>query len=168
MSQKRLSNFDRVSLDVSSLLSLVLLQGPRPSAFIIEKTMDKGQTWQPALHLATDCRKSFPGIPTASPVDLDHTYCYTLPPTDEEPYRDHTVRTRTQEINKKKTYQKRLLLIYPCIYISLIHLNYDLTLITLIFSFMLLYYCSIQNVYLFTWCDHQNDIIIILTFLFLD
>ncbi|XP_074523144.1 laminin subunit beta-3 isoform X2 [Halichoeres trimaculatus] len=72
--------------------NLVLtFKGPRPSAFVIEKTLDKGKTWQPALHLATDCRRSFPGIPTASPVDLDHTYCYTLPSTDEEPYRDHTI-----------------------------------------------------------------------------
>lgn len=68
------------------------LQGPRPSEFVIERTLDNGRTWEPALYLATDCEKAFPGIPTATPLRLDETYCYTLPPTEANPYQDHTVR----------------------------------------------------------------------------
>ncbi|KAM7006218.1 laminin subunit beta-3 [Tautogolabrus adspersus] len=84
-----------IELDLDNLFQLdnlvLSFKGPRPSAFVIERTQDKGKTWQPTLYLATDCRKSFPGIPTASPVDLDQTYCYTLPHTGENPYQDHTV-----------------------------------------------------------------------------
>uniref|UniRef100_UPI0037E7B566 laminin subunit beta-3 n=1 Tax=Semicossyphus pulcher TaxID=241346 RepID=UPI0037E7B566 len=74
------------------LENLVLtFKGPRPSAFVVERTLDNGRTWQPTLHLATDCQRTFPGIPTTTPLSLDETYCYTLPPTGANPYQDHTV-----------------------------------------------------------------------------
>ena len=76
-----------------SHLFFFFFQGPRPSAFIIERTQDNGETWEPALYLATDCRRAFPGVPTSTPLRLDDTYCYTLPPTGNNPYQDHTVRT---------------------------------------------------------------------------
>uniref|UniRef100_A0A3Q3WTD4 Laminin N-terminal domain-containing protein n=1 Tax=Mola mola TaxID=94237 RepID=A0A3Q3WTD4_MOLML len=66
------------------------LQGPRPSDFVIERTQDNGTTWQPALYLATDCQKAFPGILKTTPLRLDEPYCYTLPPTNSNPYQDHT------------------------------------------------------------------------------
>lgn len=67
-------------------------QGPRPSQLVLEKTTDNGRTWQPAIYFATDCRRAFPQVPTTTPLSLDETYCYTLPPTDQNPYRDHTVK----------------------------------------------------------------------------
>lgn len=70
------------------------LQGPRPSAMVIERTMDGGRTWQPAIYMATDCPKSYPGILTSVPLTLDQTYCYTLPPTGANPYQDHMVRIK--------------------------------------------------------------------------
>ncbi|KAE8297870.1 Laminin subunit beta-3 [Larimichthys crocea] len=72
--------------------NLVLnFKGPRPSKFIIERTLDNGRTWQPALYLATDCQKAFPGVPTRTPLSLEDTYCYTLPPTGANPYQDHRI-----------------------------------------------------------------------------
>ncbi|XP_061640126.1 laminin subunit beta-3-like isoform X2 [Phyllopteryx taeniolatus] len=82
-------------LDLNNLFNLDNLilnfKGPRPSAMVIEKSMDNGRTWQPGLYLATDCQKSFPGVSTATPVTVDQTYCYTLPPTGLNPYQDHTI-----------------------------------------------------------------------------
>ncbi|XP_049426216.1 laminin subunit beta-3 isoform X1 [Epinephelus fuscoguttatus] len=84
-----------LQLDLDNLFQLDNLvlnfKGPRPNAFVIEKTLDKGKTWQPALYLATDCDRTFPGVPTATPLTLDDTYCYTLPPTGGNPYQDHTI-----------------------------------------------------------------------------
>nr|XP_046236163.1 laminin subunit beta-3-like isoform X2 [Scatophagus argus]XP_046236168.1 laminin subunit beta-3-like isoform X2 [Scatophagus argus] len=84
-----------LELDLGSLFQLDNLvlnfKGPRPSEFIIERTLDNGRTWQPALYLATNCQKAFPDIPTTTPLNLDETYCYTLPPTGANPYQDHTV-----------------------------------------------------------------------------
>ncbi|KAM9361786.1 laminin subunit beta-3 [Symphorus nematophorus] len=78
--------------DLFQLDNLVLsFKGPRPSAFVIERTQDKGRTWEPALYLSTDCQRSFPGVPTSTPLHLDDTYCYTLPPTGNNPYQDHTI-----------------------------------------------------------------------------
>lgn len=79
--------------EIFSLLICFSLQGPRPSALVIEKTLDNSRTWAPALYLATDCQKAFPGVPTTTPLTLDQTYCYTLPPTGANPYQDHTVST---------------------------------------------------------------------------
>ncbi|XP_030584440.1 laminin subunit beta-3 [Archocentrus centrarchus] len=84
-----------LQLDLKSLFQLdnlvLKFKGPRPSALVIEKTLDNGKTWQPALYLATDCQKAFPGVPTRAPLSLDQTYCYTLPPTGTSPYQDHTI-----------------------------------------------------------------------------
>ncbi|KAM9859183.1 laminin subunit beta-3 [Aulostomus maculatus] len=84
-----------LQLDLNNLYQLDNLvldfKGPRPSAMVIERTLDNGRTWQPALYLATDCQESFPGVPTATPLTLDRTYCYTLPPTGGNPYQDHTI-----------------------------------------------------------------------------
>lgn len=74
-------------------LICVSLQGPRPSNMVIERTLDNGRTWQPALYLATDCGRTFPGVPTTAPLTLEQTHCYTLPPAGSNPYQDHTVRT---------------------------------------------------------------------------
>ncbi|XP_078105448.1 laminin subunit beta-3 [Sander vitreus] len=84
-----------LQLDLGSLFQLdnlvLSFKGPRPSSFLIERTRDNGRTWQPALYLATDCHKAFPGIPTTTPLTLDQTYCYTLPPTGANPYQDHKI-----------------------------------------------------------------------------
>lgn len=72
--------------------NLVLnFKGPRPSALVIERTLDNGKTWQPTLYMATNCQKAFPSVPTRVPLAMDQTYCYTLPPTDTNPYKDHTI-----------------------------------------------------------------------------
>ncbi|KAM9364179.1 laminin subunit beta-3 [Pholidichthys leucotaenia] len=78
--------------DLYQLENLVLrFKGPRPSAMFIERTLDKGRTWQPVLYLATDCQKAFPHVPTATPLTMDQTYCYTLPSTAGDPYQDHSI-----------------------------------------------------------------------------
>ncbi|XP_075996367.1 laminin subunit beta-3 isoform X2 [Genypterus blacodes] len=66
-------------------------KGPRPKALVIEKTLDNGKTWQPALYLATDCGTSFPDVPTGTPATLEETYCYTLPPIGTNPYQEQTI-----------------------------------------------------------------------------
>ncbi|TKS70569.1 Laminin subunit beta-3 [Collichthys lucidus] len=72
--------------------NLVLdFKAPLPSNFIIERTLDNGRTWHPALYLATDCQKAFPGVPTRTPLSLEDTYCYTLPPTGANPYQDYRI-----------------------------------------------------------------------------
>ncbi|XP_070695736.1 laminin subunit beta-3 [Pempheris klunzingeri] len=84
-----------LQLDLDNLFQLdnlvLSFKGPRPSAFVIERTLDNGKTWQPALYLATDCQKAFPGVPTATPLTLDQTYCHTLAPTGANPYQDHII-----------------------------------------------------------------------------
>lgn len=84
-----------LELDLGNLFQLdnlvLSFKGPRPSAFVIDRTLDNGRTWQPALYLATDCQRAFPGIPTSTPLSLSQTYCYTLPPTGANPYQDHTI-----------------------------------------------------------------------------
>ncbi|XP_061583968.1 laminin subunit beta-3-like [Cololabis saira] len=82
-----------LQLDLNGLFQLdnvvLSFKGPRPSALVIERTLDNGRTWQPALHLATDCERAFPGVPTATPLRLDQTYCHALTPTD--PNREHII-----------------------------------------------------------------------------
>uniref|UniRef100_A0A3Q1FLX8 Laminin N-terminal domain-containing protein n=1 Tax=Acanthochromis polyacanthus TaxID=80966 RepID=A0A3Q1FLX8_9TELE len=84
-----------LQVDLNNLFQLdnlmLMFKGPRPSALVIERTLDNGRTWQPALYLATDCEQAFPGVPTRTPLTLDQTYCYTLPPTGTNPYQDHTI-----------------------------------------------------------------------------
>ncbi|XP_053291489.1 laminin subunit beta-3 isoform X2 [Pleuronectes platessa] len=84
-----------LQLDLDNLFQLDNLflnfKGPRPSALVIERTLDNARTWAPSLYLATNCQRSFPGIPTSTPLKLDDTYCYTLPPTEATPYQDHTI-----------------------------------------------------------------------------
>ncbi|XP_023138331.1 laminin subunit beta-3 isoform X1 [Amphiprion ocellaris] len=84
-----------LQLDLNNLFQLdnlmLMFKGPRPSALVIERTLDDGRTWQPALYMATDCEQAFPGVPTRTPLALDQTYCYTLPPTGTNPYQDHTI-----------------------------------------------------------------------------
>uniref|UniRef100_A0A665TFJ6 Uncharacterized protein n=1 Tax=Echeneis naucrates TaxID=173247 RepID=A0A665TFJ6_ECHNA len=74
-----------VELDLNNLFQLdnlvLSFKGPRPSTMIIEKTLDNGRTWEPALYLATDCERAFPGVPTSTPLTLEDKYCYTLPST---------------------------------------------------------------------------------------
>uniref|UniRef100_A0A3P8UB62 Laminin N-terminal domain-containing protein n=1 Tax=Amphiprion percula TaxID=161767 RepID=A0A3P8UB62_AMPPE len=84
-----------LQLDLNNLFQLdnlmLMFKGPRPSALVIERTLDDGRTWQPALYMATDCEQAFPGVPTRTPLALDQIYCYTLPPTGTNPYQDHTI-----------------------------------------------------------------------------
>ncbi|XP_037106771.1 laminin subunit beta-3 [Syngnathus acus] len=82
-------------LDLDNLFKLDKLvldfKGPRPNALVVEKSMDNGRTWQPAIYFAADCQRSFPGVPTATPVTEYRAYCYTLPPTGGNPYQDHKI-----------------------------------------------------------------------------
>ncbi|XP_028262926.1 laminin subunit beta-3 [Parambassis ranga] len=84
-----------LQLDLNNLFQLdnlvLSFKGPRPNALVIERMLDNGRTWQPALYMATDCQREFPGVPTTSPLTLEQTYCYTLPPTGTNPYQDHTI-----------------------------------------------------------------------------
>ncbi|KAM4587748.1 laminin subunit beta-3 [Odontesthes bonariensis] len=84
-----------LQLDLNNLFQLdnlvLSFKGPRPSAFVIERTLNNGMTWQPMLYLATECQKAFPGVPTSTPLTLEQTYCHTLPPVWTNPYQDHTV-----------------------------------------------------------------------------
>lgn len=73
-------------------------QGPRPSDFVIERSLDNGTTWKPALYLATDCQKAFPGIPTTAPLRLDEPHCYTLPPAGSDSYQDQIVCIFTDQL----------------------------------------------------------------------
>ncbi|XP_028303311.1 laminin subunit beta-3 isoform X2 [Gouania willdenowi] len=78
--------------DLYQLDNIVLhFKGPRPSALVIERTLDNGTTWQPMRYLSTDCEESFTDVPTTRPLSLDRTSCSQLPPTDANPYRDHTI-----------------------------------------------------------------------------
>ncbi|XP_008319201.1 laminin subunit beta-3 [Cynoglossus semilaevis] len=84
-----------LQLDLNSLFQLdnlvLRFKGPRPSALIIERSLDNGTTWKPALYLATDCQSSFPDVSTTTPLTTDKTYCHALPPTGLDPYKDHTI-----------------------------------------------------------------------------
>ncbi|XP_029907597.1 laminin subunit beta-3 [Myripristis murdjan] len=84
-----------LQLDLGRLFQLdnlvLSFKGPRPNALVVERTLDNGETWQPALYMATDCRSAFPGVPTAVPRSVDETYCHPLPPTHTEPYREQIV-----------------------------------------------------------------------------
>lgn len=78
--------------------SLVLdFKGPRPQALVIERSLDNGRTWQPYVYMATHCPSAFPDVPTKTPMTLDETYCYTLPPVGNDPYQDHTIHFRPLE-----------------------------------------------------------------------
>ncbi|XP_057181680.1 laminin subunit beta-3 [Triplophysa rosa] len=84
-----------LQLDLSGMYQLETLflsfKGPRPHALVIERTRDFGRTWQPVLYMATDCPSAFPQVDTSLPRSLDDTYCYALPPTADDPYRDQKV-----------------------------------------------------------------------------
>ncbi|XP_053171447.1 laminin subunit beta-3 [Scomber japonicus] len=83
-----------LQLDLNNLFQLDNLvlnfKGPRPSALIIERTQDNGRTWEPAIYMAADCQKSFSGVSTSTPLTLEQTYCYTLPPTGH-PYQEQII-----------------------------------------------------------------------------
>lgn len=84
-----------VQVDLQQLFQvhtiMLSFKGPRPDALVIERTKDFGRTWQPALYMATNCGSSFPRVTTATPNTLDNTYCYTLPPTSNNPYQDQPI-----------------------------------------------------------------------------
>lgn len=84
-----------LELDLDNLFQLdnlvLSFKGPRPSNFIIERTLDNGRTWQPALYLAEDCQRAFPSVSTRTPLSLEETYCHTLPSTGANPYQDHII-----------------------------------------------------------------------------
>lgn len=66
-------------------------KGPRPDALIIERSRDYGQSWQPVLYMATNCPSTFPRVRTSFPRSFEETYCYTLPSTADDPYKDQKV-----------------------------------------------------------------------------
>ncbi|XP_039538072.1 laminin subunit beta-3 [Pimephales promelas] len=84
-----------LQLDLNGIyhLETVLLsfKGPRPDALVIERTRDYGGSWEPVLYMATDCPSTFPQVSTSFPGRLQDTYCYTLPSTADQPYRDQKV-----------------------------------------------------------------------------
>ncbi|KAK2914589.1 laminin subunit beta-3 [Channa argus] len=84
-----------LQLDLGNLFQLdnltLSFKGPRPNAFVLERTLDNGRTWEPALYLATDCEKAFPGVSTRTPLSMDEIYCTTLPSLGANPYQDHTI-----------------------------------------------------------------------------
>ncbi|XP_054879283.1 laminin subunit beta-3-like isoform X2 [Poeciliopsis prolifica] len=69
---------------------MLTFKGPRPNALLIERTLDNGRTWQPALYLAKNCEEAFPGIQTTSPISLEQTYCHPLQP-HADPYQEETI-----------------------------------------------------------------------------
>ncbi|XP_049327763.1 laminin subunit beta-3 [Astyanax mexicanus] len=84
-----------VQVDLQQLFQvnnvMLSFKGPRPDALVIERTKDFGRTWQPALYMAANCASAFPRVSTATPNNLGHTYCYTLPPTSNNPYQDQLI-----------------------------------------------------------------------------
>uniref|UniRef100_A0A3P8XNR7 Laminin subunit beta 3 n=1 Tax=Esox lucius TaxID=8010 RepID=A0A3P8XNR7_ESOLU len=70
---------------------LLTFKGPRPNALVVERTVDNGKTWKPAIYMASDCRSAFPGVGVTTPRSLDETYCLTMPPPPANPYQDHMV-----------------------------------------------------------------------------
>ncbi|XP_051549881.1 laminin subunit beta-3 [Myxocyprinus asiaticus] len=84
-----------LQLDLNGIYHLDTLilsfKGPRPDALIIERSKDFGRTWQPVLYMATDCPSTFPQVGTSFPHKFEDTYCYTLPPTAGDPYKDQKV-----------------------------------------------------------------------------
>uniref|UniRef100_A0A673IBS7 Laminin N-terminal domain-containing protein n=1 Tax=Sinocyclocheilus rhinocerous TaxID=307959 RepID=A0A673IBS7_9TELE len=84
-----------LQLDLNGMyhLETVLLsfKGPRPDALIVERTRDFGRSWQPVLYMATNCPSTFPQVSTSFPRTLEETYCYTLPSTADDPYRDQKI-----------------------------------------------------------------------------
>ncbi|KAF4097130.1 laminin subunit beta-3 [Onychostoma macrolepis] len=83
----------QLDLDGMYHLETVLFsfKGPRPDALIVERTRDFGRTWQPVLYMATNCPSTFPQMSTSFPRSLEETYCYTLPSTADDPYRDQKI-----------------------------------------------------------------------------
>ncbi|XP_026054473.1 laminin subunit beta-3 [Carassius auratus] len=83
----------QLDLDGMYQLETVLLsfKGPRPDALIIERTKDFGRTWHPVLYMATNCPSTFPQVSTSFPRTFEETYCYTLPSTADDPYRDQKI-----------------------------------------------------------------------------
>ncbi|XP_041744472.1 laminin subunit beta-3 isoform X2 [Coregonus clupeaformis] len=85
-----------LQLDLQNLFQLDTLiltfKGPRASALVVERTLNNGQTWQPSLYMASDCRSAFSGVALTTPRSLDQTYCYTLPPIPANTYQDQTIK----------------------------------------------------------------------------
>ncbi|KAJ7999470.1 hypothetical protein DPEC_G00194760 [Dallia pectoralis] len=70
---------------------LLTFKGPRPNALAVERTLDNGKTWRPAVYMATDCSTAFPGVAVTTPRSLDDTYCRTMPPPPANPYQEQTI-----------------------------------------------------------------------------
>ncbi|KAM4740269.1 laminin subunit beta-3 [Anableps anableps] len=83
-----------LQLDLNNLFQLdnlvLSFKSPRPSALLIERTLDNGRTWQPTLYLAKNCEEAFPGIQSTTPLSLEQTYCHTLQP-HVNPYQEETI-----------------------------------------------------------------------------
>ncbi|XP_062309966.1 laminin subunit beta-3-like [Osmerus eperlanus] len=92
---KKDANPVTLQLDLKNLFQLETLvltfKGPRPSALVVERTLDNGQTWQPALYMASNCRSAFPDVTTTAPRTLDQTYCYSMSPVSPNPYQDQMI-----------------------------------------------------------------------------
>lgn len=92
---KKDTNPVTLQLDLQNLFQLETLvlsfKGPRPSALVVERTMDNGRTWQPTLYMASNCRSAFPDVPTTEPRTLTQTYCYSMAPISPNLYQDQLI-----------------------------------------------------------------------------
>lgn len=55
------------------------LQGPLPAGLLIERSVDKGRTWQVYQYLAADCEATFPHVRQGRPQSWGDARCQPLP-----------------------------------------------------------------------------------------
>ncbi|KAM6108146.1 laminin subunit beta-3 [Pterocles gutturalis] len=70
----------QLDLDQPFQLSSILLQfrSPLPTAMLIERSTDFGQTWEVYQYLASDCAAAFPHVPRGSPEGWQDARCQAL------------------------------------------------------------------------------------------
>jgi len=55
--------------------TIMIFKTFRPAAMFIERSMDFGENWAIYRYFASDCERSFPGIPTWPPKTVDEVVC---------------------------------------------------------------------------------------------